>query len=1182
VNGVRSSTPRAAASVLVVAALLASGFGIGAWFTNPAGPTLRPLVPATPGGAAASFGPPTSGLQRAYAIERSIAAAGIPASRAHLPDLPAADPGRRGPVTPTYTVAPAPMGVADLGLRSVGATTEGYVLDAPNVSGTANLTSAEAIYLDGDGPDDFGLQFSAVLSNVTLDGVNGYTFWTQEFAAYSPGDGVLTFGDNVWNFSNPALTLSPNALFSHSANGSLDAPIFYSAVGASYVIAYPFQVSFYLNSTLVGGRPAAYFNYTVSNGSGTVAAGSVDEVVFDSGSAPAPAPFFEVNGTGVNAAGLPSDVELVAVGDGGMDTTSFVEINATFSIDYWNTSRGALVPFPSADNAGSDTGETSDGVDVTTNLSAAGPVARLGSGPSFVGGLWNVSSEVGRRTVTLTLSPVNAFVFLNPGTAYDPATAQWAPTFSAGAGNPVTFYIPNDGSLFVEFLLADYRNVGVSVNPLPNTTLPLPAETLARSLNFGVYTPIFAWGNAELAAVAPVTGSGTSAAPYVLYNNQIAPLPAVFTATNDFLFPVFPGILLIGTNASVVVRPAPFDVRYPSGMAPALAAEGLPLTNDLQLEFWNVSNVTVAEGPAISGWLAAPLAGETAGEVSFWNSSGNLIAANNFDVQGTGLVLVGGSGNTVWGNTFLPAPVPGTNASALAVAPGGEVGIVEAESGDVLYNNYLATPVPAVTAPDDPESCLTVCAAGTFNDHWNITPEPASANRTLLGVNLTGSIIGTPDQGGNYWSNYGAASDPYGVLPYDDGGRIAPGGDLDPLVPFALYSAEFQANGLPSALTWGVVVDNVTYRTNTTNLTVVLPNGSYPVTVISPTGYTVLGVAPLNVSGANQTVGLDFVPTVLVAFAETGLLPGSGWNVTVTGPAPSQGTVRSGAFNESVLGFNLTPGAYNYSISAYGYAATPDEGTFTVTSRPVIVPVAFSIAAIATFNETGLPSGTPWSITVTEGIHSARFTTEATTLGLSVFDLPPGNYTWIATAGDYAAAPRVGEATSPTPSYVDLAFSVVNGTLEGTVAPSNGNLTIDGSVVPLSAGVFILSASPGIYAIEVTASGYAPYYNNVTVTSNSTTLVTISLTALPAPSSGPLGISLAGWGLISGLALLAAVALLLLLRVRRRGRNPPPPLAPPAAVVAPPPSGSPPSPPSAPWEEGPEDRSDAAPGPGGR
>ena len=790
---------------------------------SPASPTSG----ATGSGTHVLPGPDSSAAadSREQTILRELRGSGIPPSMIHLPDLSMPRPYSGETVAPTYRSAPAPMGVADLGLTNVSGKLRGYVLDSSSVEGQITLTSGLSVNVDGDGPDMYGIQLNAVVTGVTVFGNSSNEFWTQNFVSYTPESGQLFFGDNVWNFSNYAAYISPNVFYATGPNGTLYAPVYYYAYGPTFTIHYPFTLTLYENSTVLYDRPAVYFNYTVANQSKRVS-GSYDYVVFNATAGRIrhayPAGVYQINGKQVDPVGLPNDLELDVLGNDDGDTTSFYAMNATASIATWDARTHVYVPVRSAMDAGSETGETSDGISVSWTGST--PVAQLRLGPSFLYGLWGMSSSAGDRRVVQVLDPAPTFILINPGATRNVSEAQWVPSSPTGV---TTFYVPNGGPYWIEYLLSERAPSHHVLTALANSTTSL--TFVGRSdLSVGVYTPLIAFGNSELPAISS-GGTGTLAAPYVLYNNEPGPIDPEFAQWNDFQFPVFPGVLLVGTTAYVTVTPAPFTIVYPSWMSSTIEQFGLPGTNHLQLQFWETTHVRVIHGK-VSGWLSAFLVGFPEGSLMFWNSSANLVAGVTFLDQGDAIVLYGGTMNTIWGNRFLPTTVNASEPSNVLNYGNFTQAINESESGDLIYNNYIAVPFPAVTPTLDPLSCQFVCNPATYVDRWNVHLQPASDVRVVDGVPLSGNILGLRWQGGNFWSNYGTASNPYGVLPYNNSGAIVVGGDYHPLTP-PLYRVIFTEHGLPSGTEWSVTLNGITLASQTSRITFWDPNGTYEFSV---------------------------------------------------------------------------------------------------------------------------------------------------------------------------------------------------------------------------------------------------------------------------------------------------------------------------------------------------------------
>jgi len=850
---------------------------------------------------------------------------------------------------------------------------------------------------------------------------------------------------------------------SYSANGTLVVGEFYYAVGPTFTVAYPFTISLYLNGALDGGLPAVYFNYSVTAVNGTWH-GSFDHVVFNAtdpggSGAPAAAPAFQVNGTGLGPSGLPNDFELVIVGNDDGDTTTFFLINGTMTLRYWASATSSYTTVPAAYDAGSDTGETSTGVMpiYRTPLLGGAPTVHLMVGPSFVQGLWNVSVATdGAREFVAKQSPDNAFLFVSPGNAFDQATAQWVPTVRLFGATHSVFYVPNAGSFELEWLLSDRVPANYSVTnllPLANSSTPLTVGPLTVNTTLGGYTPLLAWGNAELAAIS--SGAGTVASPYILEHHAVGGLDPVFGQMNDFGFPVFAGVLLINTTASVDVLQPQLGVAYGAWQDPLLKFLGVPTTNELQVELWNVSDLVLLNSTDLSGWLPASLAAFPTGEVLVWNGTDDLVSRNTFQDQGVALALYGGKNNTVWGNTILASSVEPSFAYA-----NNTTGILESESGDLIYNNYVAVPVPAVTPTLNAVSCQITCQPASYVDTWNVPKEAATASTTVQGIVLTGSILHTWYQGGNFWSNYGTAADPFGVLPYTNGGAITHGGDYVPLTVSTLYNVTFTETGLAAGLPWNETSDSVTTASTTTTLTIALPNGTYPYTIGPPAGYAGPGPANLTVNGTNLSIPITFDELFTWTVHASGLVTGWSWNLTIaTDTLPAVPVANLNTTHHSWTA-DLVNGSYSYSVSTYGYHAAPAAGVVTIDGADAVLTIHFTLVPILTVTATGLGASTPWTVTVTQGPNSVQQTAVGDgSLVFTVLQINSGKFSWSVSATNYTATPASGTGTSSTPVTEGVAF------LANTPSSSSGSgLSWEWIVIGILAA--LAAAGFGLFLVE--------------------------------------------------------------------------------------------------------------------
>ncbi|MGP8078591.1 MAG: thermopsin family protease [Thermoplasmata archaeon] len=354
----------------------------------------------------------------------------------------------------------------------------------------------------------------------------------------------------------------------------------------------------------------------------------------------------------------------------------------------------------------------------------------------------------------------------------------------------------------------------------------------------------------------------------------------------------------------------------------------------------------------------------------------------------------------------------------------------------------------------------------------------------------------------------------------------------------ASESITFDEIGLASGAAWTV---QFTQGSSTTTETSTGPSmtfagmaGAYSYTV-SAAGYVPLSSSGSGTLPAAEPVDVTFsaAPATIV-FDATGLAVGTDWTVKFT----QGGTTTSHSGTGSIT-IDAVYGAYNYSVSASEYTATPATGAGVLPSDTPVMTSFAPTAASLEFDESGLPVGASWEVEFTQG----GVTTGYTGTGTITVNAVDGAYSYAEVkAANYSATPSSGAGALPGDSSVSVVFAQVDGTLSGTIAPGHATLTVGGHVESLGAGgTFTVDLAPGTYAVKVNASGYYSYYTNTTVSSGKTTELNVKLQAIPASPTKPLlGVSgSSGWLVIAGLAILALVLLGTTLLFMRRSRRPP-------------------------------------------
>jgi Thermopsin len=270
------------------------------------------------------------------------------------------------------------------------------------------------------------------------------------------------------------------------------------------------------------------------------------------------------------------------------------------------------------------------------------------------------------------------------------------------------------------------------------------------------------------------------------------------------------------------------------------------------------------------------------------------------------------------------------------------------------------------------------------------------------------------------------------------------------------------------------------------NLTLV--PGNYSVQLENST------VPPVSISlSANEVFYLDLRPGSRVNFLEIGLPPGTDWGISIDGFYNST--------TGSDLSFFLPNATYavNYSsVPGYDRAATdPGQVSLPQTGSVLVYwsPFLFSLPIA----QSGLPSGTYWSIVIGSEVASGNGTELFVSVGngSSPF-VVRAPYEFLANPGEGTLNVTAGHAPL---EYIEFSFRPTF--VEGTIVPVDANLTIGGLNPEEVNGRFNDSVIPGTYEIVASALGYVPLQLTVEATAGNVTSVEIVLSRAPATVAIP-------------------------------------------------------------------------------
>jgi hypothetical protein len=252
---------------------------------------------------------------------------------------------------------------------------------------------------------------------------------------------------------------------------------------------------------------------------------------------------------------------------------------------------------------------------------------------------------------------------------------------------------------------------------------------------------------------------------------------------------------------------------------------------------------------------------------------------------------------------------------------------------------------------------------------------------------------------------------------------------------------------------------------------------------------SLLLISSLGLSSASQ-MGREYS----VTFDETGLPAGYSWYVSFA-------NLSSSTTNSSIT-FQITNGSYYYFVgSISGINVSPQHGIMTVDGSNVTENVTFSpVYYKVTFNETGLPAGSYWSVNFTG--KSVNVNTNSTS-----FEVPQGEYTFSVKSADPTFTPSPSSGIVYVTSYnitENILFSqkeyVITFAEVGLQYGTSWSVNLSGEIRNSSSGQIYFSLPNGSYSYTVPP---VPGYNssvssgNISVKGRAQSIPVLFLSTIP-------------------------------------------------------------------------------------
>jgi YVTN family beta-propeller protein len=400
-------------------------------------------------------------------------------------------------------------------------------------------------------------------------------------------------------------------------------------------------------------------------------------------------------------------------------------------------------------------------------------------------------------------------------------------------------------------------------------------------------------------------------------------------------------------------------------------------------------------------------------------------------------------------------------------------------NGTYSFSAYMSsrTPNGTVAYGANPSSGVVMVSGSAVTVRIVFSLRPSYFLVTFAETGLPNGSNWSLALGGNGYSATGStltAPLPNGTFPYSVGSSAAftaspssgsvtvRGAPLRVSISFTIspgyYLVTFVETGLGPATGWSVTLGGAAQGSSATTIGFAEPNGTYGYAVDKVTGYSVAPTSGnVSVAGAAPApieVRFNSTSVYEVEFRETGLPKGTGWAVSIGSQLESSLTA-----NVALIEPN---GTYGYLILPVAGYVTTDSGFVTVDGGNLTVAVTFDPQSYPVIVvEFGLPSGTNWSVTVSNATTGVNVT-HTTTGNAVIFYLPNGTYSISVKAPGYSASLTSPTFTvagvvlggSPTVHFAPSAASVGASLLWQTAALWGG--AVAAGVVALVGGLTLL------------------------------------------------------------------------------------------------------------------------------
>ncbi|MCI4324608.1 MAG: YncE family protein [Thermoplasmata archaeon] len=348
------------------------------------------------------------------------------------------------------------------------------------------------------------------------------------------------------------------------------------------------------------------------------------------------------------------------------------------------------------------------------------------------------------------------------------------------------------------------------------------------------------------------------------------------------------------------------------------------------------------------------------------------------------------------------------------------------------------------------------------------------------------------------------------------------------------YTVGFAESGLPKKTNWSVSIGATVSTSNASSTQLDEPNGSFAYSVGNVPGWRANQYRG-NLTVIGSAVGVDtvWIQTVYnLTFSETGLPNDTLWSVGLNNSTPES--------TRTNVTFVVANGSQEYQVSGIpGWRASSYDGATTVAGEPKSLTIVWAVNTYAVqVNETGLPSGTTWAVTLSG-------TTIRTGTASLAFLLPNGTATFnVSNVAGWRAStyrftlPVDGGIAQQTVRWLRTTFTVTI-VASGLPSGTNWSVVVGNETASVDTGTISLTGLPnGTYSLAIPpVTGYhlVGPPTNLSVEGGPVVLQVTFVSSVTAPSGSTSSGPNALWFIALGLVVVGVTVAALVAR-RRRGR----------------------------------------------